>query len=163
MKYSVLRARSFNSVIINCFIESFERKVDSQRECILFNFLPDPRVVLNVFQDFKIQRRSFLSGTTLSNFTDFSLFLRVLVIFLSCASVSLVVESLLLLEFECLFASEFLLAPDCLLLDHLSVRLLLVHLGQQDLLQIKLEAPLELLPVEFLVECLLCVKLDEVF
>ena len=158
-----MRARSFNSVIINCFIESFERKVDSQRECILFNFLPDPRVVLNVFQDFKIQRRSFLSRTILGSITNFSLFLWVLVVLLSCTSVSLIVESLLLLEFECLFASEFLLAPDCLLLDHLSVRLLLVHLGEQDLLQIELEAPLELLSVEFLVECLLCVKLDEVF
>ena len=158
-----MRARSFNSVIINCFIESFERKVDSQRECILFNFLPDPRVVLNVFQDFKIQRRSFLSRTILGSITDFSLFLWVLGVLLSCTSVSLVVESLLLLEFECLFASEFLLAPDCLLLDHLSVRLLLVHLGEQDLLQIELEAPLELLSVELLVECLLCVKLDEVF
>ena len=111
MKYSVLRARSFNSVIINCFIKSFERKVDSQRECILFNFLPDPRVVLNVFQDFKIQRRSFLSRTILGSITDFSLFLWVLGVLLSCTSVGLVVESLLLLEFECLFASELLLAP----------------------------------------------------
>ena len=158
-----MRARSFNSVIIDCFIESFERKVDSQRECILFNFLPDPRVVLNVFQDFKIQRRSFLSRTILGSITDFSLFLWVLDVLLSCTRAGLVVESLLLLELECLFASELLLAPDCLLLDHLSVRLLLVHLGEQDLLQIELETPLELLSVELLVECLLCVKLDEVF
>ena len=123
----------------------------------------DSWVVLNVFQDFKIKRWSFVSSAVLGSISDFSLFLRLLGVLLPCTSVSLVGESLLLLEFECLFAGEFLLAPDCLLLDHLSMRLLLVHLGQQDLLQIELETPLELVSVEFLVECLLCVKLDEVF
>ena len=43
---------------------------------------------------------------------------------------------LLLLKFECLFAREFFLPPHRLFLDHLRMCLLLVDLGEKDLLQI---------------------------